>query len=103
MTFNFRKYGAERCRRRLRTFIEVAWPIVEPLPFVPGWHIDAIAEHLEAVTRGEIRNLLITMPPRHGKSMIVSVLWPAWEWASHPGRRFLYASYAESLAIRDSL
>jgi hypothetical protein len=37
--------------------------MVESVPFVPGWHIDAIAEHLEAVTRGQIRNLLITIPP----------------------------------------
>ena len=49
-------------------------------PFVPGFHIDAIIEHLEAVTRGQIRNLLINVPPRHMKSLLVSVFWPAWEW-----------------------
>jgi predicted phage terminase large subunit-like protein len=76
---------------------------VEPAALVPGWHIDAICEHLEAVTRGQIQNLLITVPPRHGKSTMVSVIWPSWEWIEHPERRWLLASYAESLAIRDNV
>ena len=78
--------------------------VVEPsTPFVPGWHIDAIIEHLEAVTRGQIRNLLINVPPRHMKSLLVSVFWPAWEWIRWPERRWLYSSYAAQLSIRDSV
>jgi len=84
--------------------VRQAWPVIEPLtPFVPGWHIDAIVDHLEAVTRGDIRNLLINVPPRHMKSLLVSVLWPAWEWILHPERRWLYSSYTASLSIRDSV
>jgi len=84
--------------------VRQAWLVIEPLtPFVPGWHINAIVEHLEAITRGEIRNLLINVPPRHMKSLLVSVLWPAWEWILHPERRWLYSSYAASLSIRDSV
>src|SRR6516225_11643871 len=87
----------ELARRRLREFVRQAWPIVEPsTPFVPGWHIDAIIEHFEAVARGEIRNLLINVPPRHMKSLLVSVFWPAWEWTRWPARRWLYSSYAAS-------
>src|SRR6266481_7273643 len=92
----------ELARRRLREFVNQAWLIVEPsTPFFPGWHIDAIIEHLEAVTRGEIRNLLINVPPRHMKSLLVSVFWPAWEWIRFPERRWLYSSYAASLSIRE--
>lgn len=95
---------AEKAKRSLREYIAQAWHVVEPSSqFVRGWHIDAIAEHLEAVTRGEIRNLLINMPPRHMKSLAVSVFWPTWEWLTAPERRWLYASYAQSLSIRDSL
>jgi hypothetical protein len=66
---------AEMAARSLREFVRQAWPIVEPsTPFVPGWHIDAIIEHLEAVSRGQIRNLLINVPPRHMKSLLVSNL-----------------------------
>jgi hypothetical protein len=91
-----RRLKAEKARRNLRTFIEAAWPLVESAPFVPGWHIDAIAEHLEAVTRGYIRNLLITIPPRHTKSITVSVMWPSWEWIDGPERRWLFASRIEA-------
>ncbi len=90
--------------RRLREFVLPAWAVVEPAtPFVPGWHLDAICEHLEAVTRGQIRRLLISMPPRHMKSLAVSVFWPCWEWITHPERRWLFCSYAARLAVRDSL
>lgn len=95
---------AERCKRSLRLFVERAWSVPEPgNPFVGGWHIDCIAEHLEAVSAGQIRNLLVNIPPRHMKSLAVSVFWPCWEWARTPERRWLFASYALSLSVRDSL
>jgi predicted phage terminase large subunit-like protein len=94
----------ERASRSLREFVRQAWAIIEPsTPFVPGWHIDAIIDHLEAITFGQIRNLLINVPPRHMKSLLVSVLWPAWEWIRRPERRFLYSSHAAQLSIRDSV
>jgi len=94
----------ELASRHLRDFVLQSWAVVEPsTPFVPGWHIDAIIEHLEAVTLGQIRNLLINVPPRHMKSLLVSVLWPAWEWIRSPERRWLYSSYGAQLSIRDSI
>lgn len=91
-------------RLTLREFIRAGWPVCEPMTrYMHGWHIDAIGDHLEAVTRGEIRNLVINMPPRHMKSLSVSVFWPMWVWTFQPETRWLFASYAESLAIRDSL
>src|SRR5947207_10974842 len=94
----------EFATRRLGEFVRQAWAVAEPpTPFVPGWHIDAIIEHLEAVTRGQIRNLLINVPPRHMKSLLVSVFWPAWEWIRWPERRWLYSSYGAQLSIRDSV
>jgi predicted phage terminase large subunit-like protein len=98
------KVEREYAARSLREFVRQAWHVVEPsTPFVPDWHIDAITDHLEAVTRGDVRNLLINVPPRHMKSLLVSVFWPAWEWILHPERRWLYSSYAASLTIRDSV
>src|SRR5215475_4401056 len=99
-----REVDRELAGRSLSEFVRQAWVVVEPAtPFVPGWHIDAIIEHLEAVSRGKIRNLLINVPPRHMKSLLVSVFWPAWEWISWPARRWLYSSYAASLSMRDSV
>lgn len=94
----------ECAARSFREFVRQAWSVIEPsTPFVPGWHIDAIIEHLEAVSYGQIRNLLINVPPRHMKSLLVSVLWPAWEWIRWPERRWLFSSYASTLSIRDSV
>lgn len=95
---------AELARRSLRQFVETAWPVVEPdVPFCPNWHIDALCEQLEKVTRGECDRLLINVPPGTSKSLIVSVLWPAWEWASNPALRYLTFSYSEQLTIRDNM
>lgn len=94
----------ERLRRRLSDYIRSAWHIVEPATiYTHGWHIDAICDHLEAVTSGEIRNLIINVPPRHMKSLSVAVFWPTWVWASSPEIQWLFSSYAEPLAVRDSV
>jgi predicted phage terminase large subunit-like protein len=77
---------------------------LEPVKvFVPNWHLDAVCDHLAAVSKGEILNLIINIPPRHTKSLTASVFWPAWEWIDSPSVQFLYSSYAENLSIRDSV
>jgi len=94
----------DRAEQSLYAFAQQAWPIIEPgTEFVPGWHLEQICLHLEAVSNGEIRNLLINIPPRHCKSLLVSVLWVAWTWIKHPSHRWLCASYAGSLSVRDSI
>ena len=94
----------EYLRRSLHRFVKAAWHILEPgTPFQDNWHIEAICEHLEAVSRGEISRLIINMPPRFMKSMLVSVLWPCWTWINFPERRFLTGSYAKDLATRDAV
>lgn len=95
---------AEKARRSLRAFVEQAWPIVEPeAPFVANWHIDRLCRILEAVSSGEVRRLIVNVPPGTSKSLIVSVFWPAWQWIHAPSRRMLVASYSDTLTIRDNL
>jgi predicted phage terminase large subunit-like protein len=89
---------------RLYHFVEQAWPVLEPAePFVGGWHIGAICEHLEAVTLEQIFELLINMPPGTMKSYLFSVFWPAWEWTRKSHLRYLCASHDQSLSTRDNL
>jgi predicted phage terminase large subunit-like protein len=86
-------------------FIRVLWPILEPgRQFVDGWAVRAICEHLEAVTRGQIRRLLINVPPGCMKSLTTNVFWPAWEWGpkNHPSYRYVCASYSQDLTVRDN-
>ena len=70
----------------LRGLIRAGWPILEGAskPFIHSWHIDAICEHLTAVSTGQIRRLAISMPPRHMKSLSVAVSWLAWDWIAYP-------------------
>lgn len=90
-------------RGGLREFIRLAWPVLEPSrPLVDNWHIDAVADHLTAVSRVQIRNLLINVPPGSGKSRIVSVFWPVWEWIDRAPTRLIYASYDLALSRRDA-
>jgi len=94
----------------LYEFLKAAWRYIDPTPWKDGWHIDAIAEHLQAVVDGLIKRLIINVPPRHGKSILTSIAFPAWTWAqplrsptSGPGVPFLFASYADKLSLRDSV
>lgn len=84
-------------------YVERAWVRVRPHEsFIDGWHIDAICEHLEAIKSGEIRNLIINVPPRHTKSLLTSVFFPTYCWIDLPGSCWLTASYAIPLAVRDA-
>lgn len=96
----------EACKRSLATFVKEAWHVVEPAqPYIHGWHIDAIAEHLEAVSKGEITRLLINVPPGTMKSLLTSVFWPAWTWGprDEQSHRVMATSHSERLAVRDNL
>jgi predicted phage terminase large subunit-like protein len=66
--------------------------------FVPGWHLEAIAHRLERVHRGEIKRLIINMPPRSLKSIMSSVSFPAFVLGLDPTRRFICVSYSGDLA-----
>lgn len=96
----------------LYKFLRAGWKNIDPSSWKDGWPIEAVAEHLQAVVDGDIKRLIINIPPRMGKSSICSVALPAWTWAqpekrhsptSGPGVQFLYASYAQQLSVRDSV
>lgn len=71
--------------------------------FTPGWHIDALADHLQAVARGQISRLLINISPGTMKSVECCVLWPTWMWATiDPSLRFIFSSYSEDFTKRDN-
>lgn len=95
----------ELCRRSLAEFAKRAWPVLEPGAELKwGWALDAICQHLEAVTDGKITRLLMNVPPGSMKSLLTGVIWPAWEWGPRglPEMRFVGTAHEETLAIRDS-
>lgn len=96
----------EVARRSLAEFAKMAWAVLEPsTPLKWGWALDAICQHLEAVTEGTIPRLLMNVPPGMMKSLLTGVIWPAWEWGPRgkPSMRFLGTAHKQDLAIRDAM
>jgi len=82
-----------KARAGLLAFAEYTNPA-----YIPAPHHALIAAKLEAVERGEIKRLMITMPPRHGKSELASRRFPAWYIGRNPGKQIIAASYNSDLA-----
>lgn len=96
----------EIARRSLSEFCKMAWHVLEPAtPIKWGWALDAMCEHLEAVHNGQIKRLLMNVPPGMMKSLLTGVFFPAWEWGAggQPSMRYLTTAHKEDLAIRDNL
>lgn len=96
----------EAAEKSLAEFVKQAWHVLEPgAPYIHNWHIDAVCQHLEAVTNGELLRLIINIPPGCSKSLVLNVFWPAWEWGAKkmPHLRGLGVSHNQDLAVRDSI
>lgn len=86
-------------RRFLHHFLKGAWDILEPTRTLEdNWHLELIAEYLEAIAKGQIQKALINIMPRSLKSIECSVCFPSWDWIDHPSRRFLCLSYSGLLS-----
>lgn len=95
----------QAAEQSLLAFVELMWPAVEPeTPFVSGWVLEAICQHLEAVSDGDVTRLLMNVPPGSTKSLVTSVFFPAWEWGPRrkPHLRYLCCAYAAHLTARDN-
>jgi predicted phage terminase large subunit-like protein len=68
--------------------------------FLHGWHLDAIAWQLDRISNGEIQRLIVTIPPRHLKSIMISIAWVAWCLGKAPEMRFICLSYSSELAAK---
>ena len=80
-------------------FTEFAFGVVRPNTlFKPNWHLEALAHKLSQVASGEVRRLIVTMPPRNLKSLFASVALPAWFLGHNPSERVVAVSYSDLLA-----
>ena len=103
------KIETERMRRSLYRFLVGAWPTLEhATPLAPGWHLEYVAAHLQAVVMREPGspvpcNLVVNIPPGTMKSLLTSVVLPAWVWLRNPSWRSIYASANPRVSLRDSM
>jgi hypothetical protein len=82
-----------------RAFVDYVFGLLRPgIPFRPNWHIDAMAHKVSQVAAGEVKRLIITMPPRNLKSIVASVALPAWYLGHNPSERVVCVSYSDALA-----
>jgi hypothetical protein len=95
----------ERHAESLEVFVKDFWAEVEPgAELAWGWALSAMCQHLEAVTDGRIKRLLINVPFGMMKSLLINVFWPAWEWGPSglPSQRYLCAAFKEEHSLRDA-
>jgi predicted phage terminase large subunit-like protein len=86
-------------RRDLVSFTQLCFSELNPRTrFAMSWHIEIIAAKLTALRGGKIRRLVINLPPRHLKSLLASVAFPAWCLGHDPSAQILCVSYAQDLA-----
>lgn len=85
-------------RLDFKTLLCPVFTILHPhTPFLDGWYVDAIVYQLEQSYRGVYRRSILNLPPRHLKSIIVSVAWPAFLWGRDPAYKFMCGSYSDML------
>ncbi|MDD4450459.1 MAG: hypothetical protein PHS76_07115 [Sphaerochaeta sp.] len=94
----------EKAERYLPEFIKQAWPVIEPgTQYIDSWHIHLIGEYLQAVNEGQIKRLIINVPPRYMKSIEVTVCYPVWTWINAPEKRFIKVSYSDNLSRKHNV
>jgi hypothetical protein len=88
-------YALALARRDLAAFAALVYPSFDLAP-----HVEMLVSALEQVERGEVKRLIVCLPPRHGKSLLCSTLFPAWALGRSPGRLIIGASHSQSLSRR---
>ena len=86
--------GQKLAQTRFLAFVREAWP-----SFIEGKHHAKMADAFERVARGEIKRLIINMPPRHTKSEFASYLLPAWFLGKYPDKKVIQTSHTAELAV----
>lgn len=97
------EYVRRQARGRLAPFVRLMWGVVNPgVPMKWNWHLDMLCEHLEAITEGQIKSMVVAIPPGCCKSTIVGQCWSCWEWMRHDERRWIFVTNSLENARKES-
>lgn len=103
-----RERGKREAQRDFMAFIRQAWQHIVPDAYSHNWHIEAMANHLQALAESIFdgdkaeTDLVINVPPSSSKSTVCTILWPCWVWTRWPHARFICGSYAHALSEEHS-
>lgn len=87
----------------LAEFARLLWGVVNPgVEMKWNWHLDCICDHLEAISNGQIKRLLINLPPGSCKSTLVNQMWPTWEWLKQPTKRWAFLTNVKDNAFKEA-
>jgi predicted phage terminase large subunit-like protein len=109
MKFTEHNLIASICRESFYEFLKEFWDTIIQEEPVFNWHIEYLCNELQTVAervfQGEPKeyDLVINIAPGTTKSTIVSQMFPAWCWTRFPSARFICASYAKDIALKDSI
>ena len=84
----------EEARKSFLPFVKLMWP-----SFIHGRHHEIMAEAFERVAKGELKRLIINMPPRHTKSEFASYLFPAWFLGMYPEKKVIQTAHTAELSV----
>lgn len=87
----------------LYLFAKDAWQWIDNATLEDAFHIKVICDHLQAAYEGRFNRFAISIPPSFAKSILVSVIFPAWVWANDPSKQFLTGSNSSDLSARDTV
>jgi hypothetical protein len=84
----------EETRNNFISFVHEVWP-----SFISGYHHMAMAEKFEALLRGDLKRLIVNMPPRHTKSEFASYLLPSWFLGNFPDKKIIQTAHTAELSV----
>lgn len=88
---------------KLKCFARMFWPVVNPgVDLIWNWHLNVICDHLEAVSRGELKTVVICLPPGSCKSTLVNQMWPCWEMLRFPAHRWAFLTNSRENAFKEA-
>src|SRR5258708_37210986 len=85
-------------RHDLGAFIHRSFLEVEQSEFHSKWHIEVVAAKWEDVRHGRCKRLIVNVPPRHLKSLAISIAFPAWVLGHEPAKQILSVTYTQDLS-----
>lgn len=92
----------QKCEKSFRHFFKKSWGIFDPADYVSNWHVDCMAEHVQAAYERQIRRLIINVSPRCGKSTLGSISSPAWAWTRDAKEKLWLISHSLELVDQNT-